>query len=245
MKIENQIALVTGSNRGIGRAIVDALVERGVSKIYAAARNISSLDPLVQEHGSKIVPLELDVTSESQIAEAAEKASDATVIINNAGYLDPQDLITGDLAAARREFEINYWGPLGITRTFTPVFKANGGGTFINLSSIAGLSNYPSLPTYSDSKAAVHSLTSGARLLLSGEGINVIGVYPGPVDTDLSKDFEMEKATPASVANAILDGFESGASEVFPDPMSEGYRGPYEAGQKTIENNIAQMLQSA
>lgn len=241
--IKNTIALVTGSNRGIGRAIVDALVARGAAKVYAAARDVSTLADLVESHGDRIVPVGLDVTNIAQISQAAALATDATLVINNAGALGGTDLLTGDLDSARQEFEVNYWGPLNVTRAFAPVLEANGGGTLATISSVAGLSNFPAVPTYSDSKAATHSLISGTRFLLAAQGTTVIGVYPGPVDTEMAKGIEMEKATPADVANTILDAVESGTEDVFPDAFAENYRAPYLAGQKLLEQRIAQMLQ--
>lgn len=242
-KIDNAVALVTGSNRGIGRALVAELVRRGARKVYVAARNLDSLQPLVAELGDRVIPLALDVTDPDQAAAAAVLAADANLVINNAGALGAADLFTGDLAGARREFEVNYWGVLHVTRAFAPVLKSNGGGTLVNVSSVAGLSNFPAIPTYSDSKAASHSLTSGSRLLLAAQGTRVVGVYPGPVDTDMAKGVELEKASPASVATAILDGIESGAEDIFPDSFAQNYAAPYEAGQKTLERRMAEMLQ--
>lgn len=242
-KVENQVAFVTGSNRGIGRAIVEALLNRGVAKVYAAARNTETLSELTAKHGDRLIPVQLDVTNPEQIAAAAETASDTSILINNAGYLANTSLVEGDIETVRAEFEINYFGPLQITQAFAPVLKQQGGGAIVNLSSVAGLTNFPALPTYSDSKAAVHSLTSASRLLLAAQNTQVVGVYPGPVDTDMAKEIEMPKATPESVANQILDGIEQGKDEVFPDEFAENYRQPYENGQKVLENRIAEMLQ--
>jgi NAD(P)-dependent dehydrogenase (short-subunit alcohol dehydrogenase family) len=244
LPIQNSISLVTGANRGIGRSIVEALLARGAAKVYAAARNTDTLSDLVATHGDKVVPVTLDVTNTDQITAAAATASDATLIINNAGVLANPDLFGADITAARQEFEVNYWGTLGVIRAFTPSLKTHGGGTFVNLSSVAGLTSFPAFPTYSDSKAAVHSLTVGARLLLSQANIKFVGVYPGPVETDMAKDLDMPKASSADVATKILDGVESGADEVFPDVMAEGYVGPYNDGHKVLEHQVAEMMQA-
>ena len=241
--LENQIVLVTGSNRGIGRGIIEELLNRNVSKVYACARNTESLTQLAQDNGGKISLITLDVTDEAQVAAAAAEASDVTLLINNAGLLAGGDIITGDLCAARKEFEVNYWGPQLMTRAFAPILKANGGGGIINLSSVAGLSNFPALPTYSDSKAAIHSFTSACRLLLAEQGTFVAGVYPGPVDTDMAKGIEMEKESVSVVAGKILDGFVNKVEDIFPDDFAAGYAEPYAAGHKALENNIAAMLQ--
>lgn len=243
--LTSSVALVTGANRGIGRALVDALLARGATKVYAAARNIDALADLAAAHPDRVVPLALDVTQPDQVAAVARTAADATIVINNAGVVANHDLFGESLDGARQEFEVNYWGPLQVIRAFTPAFKARGHGIFVNVSSVAGLSNFPAFATYSDSKAAVHSLTSGARLLLGGSGIRLIGVYPGPVDTDMAKSIELPKASPADVATTILDGIENGADEVFTDDFARAYAEPYEAGQKTLERRIAGMLQPA
>jgi NAD(P)-dependent dehydrogenase (short-subunit alcohol dehydrogenase family) len=243
LAITNSIALVTGANRGIGRSIVEALLARGAAKVYAAARNPASLASLVAAHGDRVVPLTLDVTSAEQVTAAVAAAADATLIINNAGVIANPDLFAAELDGARQEFEVNYWGTLAMIRAFTPSLKAHGGGTFVNLSSIAGLTNFPMFPTYSDAKAAVHSLTVGARLLLGAANIKFLGVYPGPVETDMAKDLDFPKASSTDVATKILDGVESGAEEVFPDAMAEGYAGPYEAGHKTLEHGVVAMMQ--
>lgn len=241
MLIEGKVVLVTGSNRGIGRACVDELITRGAAKVYATARDVSSLISLVQKHGDKVVPVALDVTDVDQVNALAGIAGDVEVVVSNAGYAGQADLFADDLGPARQEFEVNYWGTLNVARALVPVLESNGGGTFINLVSIAGLGNFPLLPTYSDTKAAVHSLTQGLRLL-KGASIQVVGVYPGPVDTDMAEKIESEKASPERVVVEILDAVEAGKTEVFPGPMAKGYAGLYEAGTRAIELQTAAML---
>lgn len=240
-KIEGKVAIVTGSNRGIGRAIVEALLERGATKVYAAARNTDSVQSLVDSYGDRVVPVELDVTQVEQVASTAEQAKDVQIVINNAGYAAQTDLFAEDISAARQEMEVNYWGTLNVVRSFVPQAEANGEGALINIGSLASLVNFPPFPTYSDSKAAVHSLTQGVRLT-KGDKVQVVGVYPGPVDTDMAAGLQMDKATPESVANKILDALESGEHAVFPDVVAEGFVGPYEAGAKTLEQGTAEML---
>jgi len=239
--IEGKVALVTGSNRGIGRAIVEALLARGASKVYATARNTDSLKSLVESSGDRVVPVSLDVTEVEQVEQVASLAGDVQIVVSNAGYAAQTDLFAQDISPARQEFEVNYWGSLNIARAFVPLIESNGGGAVINIASIASLVSFPPFPTYSDSKAAVHSLTQGLRLT-KGNNIQVLGVYPGPVDTDMAADLEMDKASPASVATAIFDALESGKVDVFPDPVAEGFTGPYEAGAKVLEQGTAEML---
>ena len=243
--IQNSIALVTGAKRGIGKAIVESLLSHGAAKVYAGARNPDSLANLVAGSDGKVVPLKLDVTDQAQVDAAAAAAPDATIVINNAGVIANPDLFGGDFAAAEQEFTVNYFGVLSMSRAFDPILKARGSGTLVNLSSIAGLSNFPMLVTYSDSKAAVHSLTQGTRHLLTGSGVNVLGVYPGPVDTDMAKDIEFAKETPDNVADTIIAAIESGAEEVFTDEMARGYAPAYEAGHKALELGTREMMAQA
>jgi|ETNmetMinimDraft_22_1059887.scaffolds.fasta_scaffold00007_35 NAD(P)-dependent dehydrogenase (short-subunit alcohol dehydrogenase family) len=243
--IDGKVAFVTGSNRGIGKAIVEALLKRGASRVYATARSIESLKSLTDAYGHRVVPVPLDVTDPDQVKEAAKVADDVQVVVSNAGFAGNPDFFNEDQSASRQEFEVNYWGTMNVARALAPVIQSNGGGAFVVISSVGGLVNFPMYPTYSDSKAAVHSMTQGLRLLKKAEGLQVVGVYPGPVDTDMAEEIEFEKATPESVAEAILDGVESGAEEVFPDPWAEGYRIPYKAGPKTLERRTAEMLAGA
>ena len=243
--IEGKVAFVTGSNRGIGRAIVEALLARGASKVYAAARNTDSLQSLVESSDGRVIPVALDVTNADQAAAAAAQASDAQVVVSNAGYAGQTDLFADDLSAAKQEFDVNYWGVLNVARAFVPVIENNGGGALVHVASVASLVNFPPFPTYSDSKAAVHSLTQGLRLIKSAAGIQVVGVYPGPVDTDMAAGLEMDKATPQSVAETILNGVEAGKVDIFPDVMAEGFIPPYEAGAKVFEAQTAEMLAGA
>lgn len=219
-KIEGQTALVTGANRGIGRAFVDELLERGVAKVYAGARNPAALDDLAAKSGGKVVPVKLDVTNADEIAAAATN-KDVGILINNAGTANFSSLTTpGADDLGRVEMETNYFGTLNMSQAFAPVLKANGGGAIINIGSIASHVNFPVLGTYSASKAAVHSLTQGLRAQLAGQATQVVGVYPGPVDTDLAAKFDADKTAPQEVVRQVLDALEKGEEDVFPDPTS-------------------------
>jgi NAD(P)-dependent dehydrogenase (short-subunit alcohol dehydrogenase family) len=245
-KIDGVVALVTGANRGIGRAIAESLLERGATKVYAAARKPESLVDLTERFGDRVVPIELDVTDAEQVRAAAQRAGDVGLLINNAGVVVGGGLTDADIVgAARHEMEVNYFAPLLLIQQFAAVLGANGGGALANVSSIAGLSNFPLYPTYSASKAAVHSLTQAARVSLSNQGTQVHGVYPGPVDTDLAKDIDMEKATPRAVAEAILDGIESGSADIFPDPFAEKFGEQFQASPKASEEELAALVSTA
>ncbi len=241
-RIAGSTALVTGANRGIGEAIVDALVAAGAAKIYAAARNLADLKPLQARHGTKIVPLQLDVTNAAQITAAATTASDVQLLINNAGvalhtggtFTDPKWLEAG-----RQEMEVNYIGTFAVTQAFAPVLAKNGGGVVANLASVASLVNFPLLAAYSVSKAAVHSLTQATRQMLSSQGTQVFGIYPGPIDTRMAEEIPFEKSSAADAATAIVAGIEAGEEEIFPDPMSRGMGPAYLADPKGLERQVA------
>jgi len=241
-KISGKTALVTGANRGIGRAFVKGLLEAGASKIYATARRPEALADLVEQGQGKVVPLALDVTNPDQIVEAA-KNRDVSLLINNAGIAKFTGLIAADSAEpARDEMEVNYFGLLNMVRAFAPVLAANGGGAVINLSSIAGQVNFPVLGSYSASKAAVHSLTQGIRAELAAQGTQVLGVYPGPVDTDMAESFPMEKTSPDQVVKTIFEALEAGENSVYPDPVSTEMHGGLLADPIAVERQAGEML---
>jgi NAD(P)-dependent dehydrogenase (short-subunit alcohol dehydrogenase family) len=242
-KIEGQTALVTGANRGIGRAYVEELLAAGASKIYAAARKPESLEQLVAEGNGRIIPVALDVTKPDQIKALALAHSDTTLVVNNAGIASFEGLIHArDISPAKQEMETNYFGTLNMIRAFAPVLAANGGGAIINMASIASHVNFPVLGSYSASKAAVHSLTQGIRAELAGQGTQVVGVYPGPVDTDMAKSFPMEKTLPKAVVRRVLDGLEAGEEDIYPDPMAVEMHAGLLNDPKAVERQAGDML---
>ena len=240
--LSDKTALVTGANRGIGEALVDALVAAGVKKVYAAARNISTLDPLVDRHGSRVVPLQLDVTNAAQIAVAAATATDLELLVNNAGivgfhggdFTDPNWIEGG-----RREMEVNFLGTFAVTQAFAPILAKNGGGAIVNLNSVASFVSFPIIAAYSASKAATHSLTQVTRTMLRGQHTQVFGVYPGPIDTRMGEVLTVEKAAPADAARAIVAGIIAGDEEIFPDKMSQGTGPAFFANPKELERQVA------
>jgi NAD(P)-dependent dehydrogenase (short-subunit alcohol dehydrogenase family) len=239
-KIEGAIALVTGANRGIGRALTEALLSRGARKVYAAARNPEGLQEL---SGERLVPLRLDVTDADQIRAVAQAAPDVELVFNNAGVSFAAGI--ADAAAldhARREMEVNYFGPLQLILSLAPTLAGNGGGAIVNVGSAAGLTSIPFFPTYSASKAALHSLTQTARILLAPQATSVFGVYPGPVDTDMVRDLALPKTPPRDVAFAILDGIEAGQEDIFPDPYAVDFGRQFQSSPKASERQVAAMV---
>lgn len=244
IKIKGTVALVTGANRGIGRALTEALVAGGALKVYAGSRDPRAVQDLVERHGNVVVPLRLDVTSPAEVAEAASLASDLKLLINNAGVAGHAGGAFTDLAwidAGRREMEVNVFGTLGVTQALAPILARNGGGGVVNIVSVAAFSNFPLLASYSASKAALHSLTQASRIMLKGQGTWVGGVYPGPVDTDMAEKIPFEKTPPQDVARAILAGIEAGEEEILPDQMAKQFGATYLAGPKALEQQIGAM----
>jgi NAD(P)-dependent dehydrogenase (short-subunit alcohol dehydrogenase family) len=238
-RVEGAVALVTGANRGIGRALTEALLSRGVRKVYATARNPEALRG---QRDERLVSLRLDVTDVDQIRAAEEAASDVEIVFNNAGVALPGGIADSTvLDRARREMEVNYFGPLQLLQRLAPTLARNGGGAVVIIGSTAGLTNVPIIPTYSASKAALHSLTQAARFLLGAQGTSVYGVYPGPVDTDMTRGFDLPKASSRDVAFAILDGIEAGQEDIFPDPFAVDFSRQFGASPKASERQVAAM----
>ncbi|MGO1117954.1 SDR family oxidoreductase [Rhodovibrionaceae bacterium A322] len=242
-KINGKTALVTGANRGIGRAFVETLLAQGASKIYATARNTASLDDLVAQSGGRVVAVQLDVTEETQVAQVAAAYDDVDLLINNAGVAAFEGLVAANSAqAARQEMETNYFGSFNMIRAYAPVLARQGGGAIINMASIASHVNFPALGSYSASKAAVHSLTQGVRAELAAQGTQVVGVYPGPVDTDMAASFPMDKTAPSAVVAAVFSALEAGEEDIYPDPMAQDLQKSMLADMKSVERQIGEML---
>ncbi|PZV11095.1 MAG: short-chain dehydrogenase [Pseudanabaena sp.] len=243
MYIQGSIAFVTGANRGIGKADVEALVTAGASRIYATARSIESLKDIVAIAPDRIIPIALDITNPEQVNEAAQQAQDVTLLINNAGVLGAGGLfVDNSVETAQWEMNTNYFGTLSMVRAFAPILKSNGGGAIVNILSVVSIANAPVFSSYSASKAALNSLTQGIRAELASQGTQVIGVFPGPVDTDMAESVPMDKVAPSEVANLILQAVEKGIEDVYPDPVSQGVFSEIQAPLKAVEKQFAGWL---
>ena len=214
MNVKSSTALVTGANRGIGKAIAEELLARGATKVYAGVRDTSSIsDP-------RLTPVALDVTSPGRFGELAAELDDVTLVVNNAGIGRPATPLQATLEAAREELETNYLSLVASTQAFAPVLAANGGGAFVNVLSVLSWVALPTLATYSASKSAAWAFTNAARVQLKPQATQVVGVHVGFVDTDLTAGLDTDKVAPQLVASAALDALETGSPEALVDDFS-------------------------
>lgn len=181
------------------------------------------------------------MTDPAQIAAAVVAAPDVELLVNNAGvashaggeFTDPKWITAG-----RQEMDVNFFGTFAVSQAFAPILAKNRGGAIANVASVAALVNFPLLASYSASKAATHSLTQAMRAMLKGQGTQVFGVYPGPIDTRMAEGITMPKTAPSDAARAIVAGIEAGAEEIFPDPMSRDLGAGFLASPKEIEQQM-------
>jgi short-subunit dehydrogenase len=241
MTVQNSTAFVTGANRGIGRAIVEGLLRSKVGRVYAAARDTAQLNDLAGEDRKDLTVVKLDLNDPETIAAAADQAADVTLLINNAGILEPGSQLTADLDSIRRDFETNYFGTLRVVRAFAPILLKNG-GAIVNVLSVASFASVPSLGAYSASKAALHSLTQALRAELTPKGVAVHGVYPGPVDTEMIREVHLDKASPADVADAIVKGIDRGILSILPDDFSVSAYETWRRDPATLEEQFGRIL---
>lgn len=234
LTIVNKTVLVTGANRGLGRALVDEALRRGAKRVYAASRR-----PMVLPD-QRVTPLILDVTAQAQIQDAADGVESLDVLINNAGVSVADDL--SDRSAFEQHLAVNLYGTLDVTRAFLPLLTRSRGAV-VNIVSLGAVAAVPVLPAYSVSKAASLSLTQSLRALLAGRGVSVYAVMPGPIDTDMVRDLAIPKTPPEDVARGTLDGVERGDEEIFPDPMSQSLADGWRAGvAKEFERQNAALV---
>jgi NAD(P)-dependent dehydrogenase (short-subunit alcohol dehydrogenase family) len=235
--LTDKTVLVTGANRGIGHALVEEALRRGASRVYAGTR------PPMSHPDRRVTPLILDVTDPAQIQRAVDSIDALDVLINNAGIALYDDLT--DRAVLEQHLAVNLFGTYEVTRAFLPLLTRSRGAIVNNVSMMA-LAPFPVTPAYAISKAAAFNLTQSLRLLLAGQGVSVHAALTGPTDTDMTRGFDIPKASPDSVASAIFEGLENGDEDIFPDPMSESIAESWRAGDvKALEHQYAAFVGTA
>jgi NAD(P)-dependent dehydrogenase (short-subunit alcohol dehydrogenase family) len=231
MKIADKSVLITGANRGLGQALVEEALRRGAKRVYGGARQAFI------HSDRRVTPLILDVTDTAQIRAAVEKVASLDMLINNAGLSLYEDF--SDRGMLDRHLAINLLGPYDLTQAVLPLLTRSR-GAIVNVLSLASLAPSPFNPAYSVSKAAAFSMSQALRALLARQGVRVHAVLPGPMDTDMTRELDIPKASPQSAARAIFDGVENEEEEIFPDPMSqtmaEGWR---TSALKALERQMA------
>ena len=235
MNIADKAVLVTGANRGIGRALVEDALSRGARRVYAGTRH-----PLAHPD-ARVTPLTLDVTSAADAQSAADSIDSLDVLVNNAGIALYDDL--SDRAVLEQHLAVNLFGPFRVTRALLPLLARSRGAVVNNVSMMA-FAPVPFTPAYSISKAAAFSLTQSLRALLGGQGVSVHAVLTGPVDTDMTRGFDIPTASAESVARAIFDGLENEEEDIFPDPMSQALAESWRSGAtKALERQYAALAE--
>jgi NAD(P)-dependent dehydrogenase (short-subunit alcohol dehydrogenase family) len=234
--IQGKTVLVTGANRGLGRALVDEALRRGAARVYAASRRRFT------HPDERVTSVTMDVTDTGQVQAAAATIESLDVLINNAGVSIPDDL--GDRAAFEQHLAVNLFGTWAVTQAFLPSL-IEAGGRVVNVVSLGGFAAVPVLPAYSASKAAQFSVTQSQRALFAAHGVGVHAVMPGPIDTDMVRDLPVPKTPPEAVARGIFDGIDNGDEEIFPDSLSETLAESWRSGAlKEFERQNAALVQA-
>lgn len=238
MDLHRQVALVTGANRGLGAHLVDALLDAGLTRVYASARSPERIARRVVAD-PRVVTVRLDVTDEASVRAAATAAPDVTVLVNNAGSLAFGGVVDGDLEGVRRDLETNYLGTLRVIRTFLPSLERAAPAAVVNVLTLIALAPVGPMAGYSASKAAAHSMTQALRAAVRDRGVQVLAAYPGGIDTDMLAGVEAVKAPPADVARRIVAALAADREVVFPDEASAAAGEVYAADPYKLERMLA------
>ncbi|MBA4118588.1 MAG: short-chain dehydrogenase [Candidatus Puniceispirillum sp.] len=237
MTYDNKVIFVSGANRGIGKAIVEALLKHNVQKVYAAARHLENLS----FQDARVVPVQLDITNPVQVRNAAQLAQDTDILINNAGALAFAPIVAGKIDDIVSDMQVNFFGTVNMIQSFAPVIEKKGGGAIANLISIVGLAPMVGAAGYCASKSALFSATQAMRTELKPKHISVHGIFPGPIDTRMAKDFNFPKASADITAENIIGGIAAGHEDIFPDPMSKDLSQLWAKNPKDLEKQFATM----
>jgi NAD(P)-dependent dehydrogenase (short-subunit alcohol dehydrogenase family) len=242
MNLTGRTVLVSGANRGIGYAVVKALLNKGVARIYAAARDTGKLPNFGDD---RVVPLTLDITNSVQVAAAVNAAADVDLLINNAGVASFSSILDGPRGLIERDMNTNYYGTLDMVRAFVPVLETKENPAIVNVVTIAAFANFPIVGGYSASKSALFSLSQGIRIELASKGIAVHTVNPGPIDTELAKEFPADKASPELTAENILNGLERDEADIFPDEFGQQMFEVWKQDYRDLERIVFDMHNAA
>ncbi|MDJ0582467.1 SDR family oxidoreductase [Crocosphaera sp.] len=240
--ITNKVILVTGANRGIGKVVLESFIEHGAAKVYAAVRKIDTVKSLVDKYGEKVVPLMIDVMDSTSIYEAAKIAKDVNIVINNAGVLKAEEVLTEKIIDSLEfHMKTNVYGLITMAKAFAPILKMNGGGVFCQLNSIASMKGYADFAGYCASKAASYSITQSLKESLDKQGTRVLSIHPGPIATDMVDVINLTEIAepPILVAEALLEALKGDAFHVFPDSVAKKVGEAYQSFSKNvIESDI-------
>jgi NAD(P)-dependent dehydrogenase (short-subunit alcohol dehydrogenase family) len=234
-RIEGTTALVTGANRGLGKAFVQALLDRGAAKVYAGARDPGTVDVT----DARVVPVQLDITNFDDVAATARDCSDVSLLVNNAGAMLVRPFLSApDMSAARTEMETNYFGTLAMARAFAPVLGAAGGGSLVNMLSVVSWYAPPFNASYCASKSAQWALTNALRVELRTQGTLVVGVHAGFIDTDMAAAVDDPKISAHEVAGQTLDAIEKGQPEVLTDEWTRHVKNSVATDQDSLYPDV-------
>lgn len=240
LEIKDRVALVTGANRGIGKAIVEAFIQHGAKKVYLAVRNPESTLELSSRFGDKVVTLAVDVADAASITALANSARDVQVVVNNAGVLEIADPLSDQVEdALNQELKVNVFGLIRMAKAFAPILEKNGGGAFVQLNSVASITNFTEFTTYSASKAAAYSITQGLRDTLSPKGIQVLSVHPGPIATEMAVKAGFEGDAVETVSGGIVSALARGDFHLFPDRTAKEIWSAYQAYASAVVESQA------
>lgn len=235
ISIENKVALVTGANRGIGKAIVKSFIKHGAKKVYLAVRDTGSTKDMEEEFGSKVETLQADLSNKTSIQELANKSKDVEIVVNNAGVGKPHNTIADGVEEdLQKHFDVNVFGLLRIANAFAEILVKNK-GALVQMNSVASIKNFPHLSTYSASKAASYSLTQGIRADLGEKGVSVLSVHPGPIDTEMAAEAGFDDpASKETVSEAIVKALKAGDFHLFPDEMAKQVEQAYQGFSENV-----------
>jgi NAD(P)-dependent dehydrogenase (short-subunit alcohol dehydrogenase family) len=235
ISVENKVALVTGANRGIGKAIVESFINHGAKKVYLAVRNPDSTKDLESQYGDKVVTLQADVAYAHSISQLAEQAQDVDIVVNNAGVLIPASPLSDNIEEAfAKELDVNVFGLLHVAKSFADTLIKNQ-GALVQLNSISSMKNFNRFASYSASKAAAYTFTQGLREELGEKGVSVLSVHPGPIATDMGDTAGFEEAAGAeNVSEGIVSALKAGDFHLFPDEMAKQFEAAYQSFAENI-----------